>query len=408
MVDVVAQGIKKTLAYKKQTGNGAPASGAGGQLLRRRTGVFNLTRDTYENDEIVSHQQSTGATAGQKRVAGTLDGLLSPKTYTDFFAAALRKAVVAGASVATLTLTIAAAGGNAGAFTVTRSGGSYLTDGLKIGDVIRLSAGPLNAANLNKNLLVIGLTATIATVRPVNGVALFAESAIAGCTVAVIGKKTWAPTSGHTDDWFTFEEFNSDLVKSTTAINVKTGTMNIGLPATGNSTLGIEFIGLDRVRGDAQVLTAPAAETTTGVVGMVTGVVIVNGVATTVTGFQITIDGGIGQGEPEAGTNVGTDVQRGRIKVSGSFTAKFRNSDLQQVYDDQTTISLLLVLPVDASAASPFITFVIPAVKLFGDAADDGEKEIIRTYPFTAQLNGAGGAGQATEQTIFSHQDSEA
>ncbi len=49
------------------------------------------------------------------------------------------------------------------------------------------------------------------------------------------------------------------------------------------------------------------------------------------------------------------------------------------------------------------------AVKLFGDAIDDGEaKELIRTYPFTAQLNGSGGASLADHQTIISIQDSAA
>lgn len=306
---MTAQGIAKTLAYKKQTGLGSPATGAGGQLLRRRTANFNLTRETYENDEIVSHQQSTGATAGMKRVAGNLDGLLSPKTYSDFFAAALRKVFVAGVSATAMSVTIAAVSTN---FTVTRAAGSWLADGFKVGDVVRLSAGALNAANIAKNLVIIGLTLTVMTVRPVNGVALVPEGPITGTTATVIGKKT-----------------------------------------------------------------------------------------------QLTINGGINQGEAEAGSNVGTDVQRGRIAVSGSFTAKFRDSDLQQLYDDQTPTNLILVLPVDASPNAAFITLVLPKLKLFGDAADDGEKEIIRTYPFTAEINGAGGPLLASDQTILSHQDSE-
>jgi hypothetical protein len=37
---------------------------------------------------------------------------------------------------------------------VARSAGSWLTDGIKIGQVGRLTAGGFNAANSNKNLLV--------------------------------------------------------------------------------------------------------------------------------------------------------------------------------------------------------------------------------------------------------------
>ena len=50
--------------------------------------------------------------------------------------------------------------------------------------MVRLSVGSLNAANISKNLLVIGVTATVLTVIPLNGVAMVAESSIAGCTVA--------------------------------------------------------------------------------------------------------------------------------------------------------------------------------------------------------------------------------
>jgi hypothetical protein len=47
-------------------------------------------------------------------------------------------------------------------------------------------------------------------------------------------------------------------------------------------------------------------------------------------------------------------------------------------------------------------------VKIFGDDADDGKKQIVRSYPFTAEINGAGGAALANDQTICSIQDSAA
>lgn len=400
----VAQGIRKTLAYKKQAGLGTPASGTGGQLLRRRTASFNLTRETYENDEIVSHQQSTGATAGLRRAAGRLDGLLSPKTYADFIAAALRKDFVATTPITALSVTIAGSGPT---YTITRSSG-WWTDGVKIGDVIRLSVGTLNAANIAKNLLIVNLTQTVATVIPLNGVALVAEGPITGTTVTVIGKKAWAPISGHSDDWFSFEQWYSDLTKSELFTDVKTGAINIGLPATGNATISIDFTALNRTLGASQVLTTPTAETTTPVVTAVTGAVSIGSSVTLITGAQLTINGGINAGEAEVGSNVASDVQRGRISVSGSFTAKFRATDLQQIYEDQSSTYLVLALPADNTATSSFVTLVTPKIKLFSDDADDGEKEIIRTYNFTAEIQGAGGAALAHHQTILSVQDSDA
>ena len=64
----VAQGINKTIAYKKQSGLGSAASGAGSTYLRRVTAALNVTKDSYENNEIVAHQQGTHEHLGQGTV----------------------------------------------------------------------------------------------------------------------------------------------------------------------------------------------------------------------------------------------------------------------------------------------------------------------------------------------------
>lgn len=399
----MAQGIAKQLIYKKQSGLGTPATGSGGQLLRRRTANFTLARDTYQNDEIASHQQSTGATAGIRRVTGRLSALLSGSTYADFFAAALRKAWAATSNISSLSVTIAASGSD---YTVTRGSGDFLTGGIKVGDVVRLAAAGLDPGNAGKNLLVLGVTQTVLTVRPLNGSAMVAEGPISTTTLSVPGKKVWVPTSGHTDDWFTFEEFYSDLTKSELNTDVKTGQIQIGMPATGNVTVDIDFIGLNRTLNNSQQLTSPTAETGTDVASAVNGLVAVGGSITRITGAQVTINGGINAGEPEVGANTIADVQRGRIQVTGQFTAKFTSTTLQALYDDQTPTSLVLVAATDGTADAEFVTLVMSKLKLFSDGLDDGEKELIRTYQFTAEINGDGGASLANHQTILSIQDS--
>jgi hypothetical protein len=108
----IAQGINKTVAYKKQSGLGVAASGAGGTLLRRVTTSINQTKDSYENNEIVSHQQSTGSTYGIAKSAGTLNGLLSGTTWMPFVGSLVRKDPAATAAISSLSLTIAASGSN--------------------------------------------------------------------------------------------------------------------------------------------------------------------------------------------------------------------------------------------------------------------------------------------------------
>jgi hypothetical protein len=70
----------------------------------------------------------------------------------------------------------------------------------------------------------------------------------------------------------------------------------------------------------------------------------------------------------------------------------------------------LVVVAVDGlAAAADFVAFSMSAIKIFGDAPDDGQaKEIVRSYPFTAQINAAGGAALANDSTIISIQDAQA
>lgn len=405
---MAGQGIATLYKRVKQSAIAVPGS-TGSALARRVTIELNLERDQYENPEIVSHQQSTGATAGVAKTTGKWNGILSPGTFSSELGSLLRKDFAATAAMATVSLTIGAA--TLGVYPLTRAAGSWLTDGLKVGDIIRLSVGTLNAANIAKNLMVVDITsATAAKVIPVNGVALVAEGPITGCTVTVIGKKSFVPKTGHTNDYYTWEKWYPDVGagKSELFTDVKPASADITLPPTGNSTIVIDLPGLGRTRGATEILTSAAAETTTPVLTSVQGKILVGGVVTPVTGLQFKIDGGIQPGEPEVGSNAISDHQKGRIKISGQFTAKFTATTFQDIFDNQTPTSLIGMAADSASATADFITFVMSRVKLFSDGADDGEKEIIRTYSFTAEINGAGGPALANDATIISIQDSQA
>lgn len=401
----VAQGINKTLAYKVQSGLGTAASGSGGQLLRRESANFTLTKDTYSNNEIVSHQQHTGDVHGIRKTQATLSGIMSPSTYKDLQAALLRKAWAATSAIASLSLTIAASGSG---YTITRAAGDFLTGGIKVGDVVRLTGGSLDAANVGVNLLVTGVTDTVLTVIVPTGSSLTAEGPIASCTVTVTGKKTWVPTTGHTNLYYTFEEYFTDLTRSHVYQDVQVGMMDVTIPATGNVTVSLGLIGLgSRVKSGSQVLTTPTAETTTTAVASVAGVAVIGGVAQgAITSASVKIDGGVTHGEAVIGSNSIPDTQKGRIKVSGSFTALYESDTLGAIFDNETTTSLILMLADDGTDSADFITLVMPQVKLFSDDADDGEKQILRTYNFTAEICSTGGAALANHQTIVSIQDS--
>ncbi len=408
----LAAGLFKQVAYKVEATFGTQPTASAAQSLRRVTSSLDLTKDTYQSNEIRTDLQIADFRHGVRRGKGTINGELQCKTYADFFAAAVKKDFVAGVSVAAVGITIA---GTYTGWTVTRSAGSYLTDGFKIGDVIRLSVGALNANNINRNLLIIALTATIATCLTLNnsnaatgGTAMTAEGPVTGCTVAVQGKKTFIPSSGHTDRSYTIEHFYSDIVQSECFTGCKVDKVSLNLPPTGMATIGIDFMGQNLITQASQYFTSPTAATTTSALAAVNGVLRLNGATVAiVTGLTLSIDPGF-TGDPVVGSNVVPNLFPGTIKVSGQATAYFQDATLRDLFVNETECDMYVAFTADNTAAADFMNFSMPRIKVGGASKNDGQGGLVQTLPFTVLKNNAGGAGIATEATSISIQDAQA
>lgn len=400
----VGQGVTRTWAYKVQSALGTAASGSGGQLLRR-TGIdLAGAKESYSSNEIASHQQSTGATHGVGSSGGTISGEVSATTYGDFCQWLLRKDWAATSAIASLTLTIAASSSN---YTVTRSTGDFLTGGIKVGDIVRLTGASLDANNVGKNLVVLNVTALALTVNVLNGETMTAQSAIASCTVTVTGKKTWTPTTGHTNKYVTFEDWSSDVARSQVYKDCQVTAMNVTAPTSGIVTVQFPVVGLaPAVRSGTQSLTTPTAETATSTMSSARFAVYVNGVRQgAVTGFTLNINGSIALGEAVLGSNSRPDTQKGRIMVEGSFTALFEDDTLAGYFDDEAVREVIVVLAEDLTDDADAISFSMPSVKFFSANGDDGEKQMARTYTIKAQRPAGAGTGTEHNDAILSIQD---
>jgi hypothetical protein len=402
----IAAGVAKQVKYKVESTWGTAASSSGSQLLRRVSSDLGLKKAPYESQEIRSNYQRYDVRHGVRSIGGGVKGEMSPGTYKDFFAAAVRKAWASVTAAASLSLTIAGSGPT---YTVTRGSGSWLSDGFKAGQVIRLSVGSLNAANISKNLWILSIgSATAMTVMPLNGVALVAEGPIATCTATVIGKTTYAPTTSHTDLSYTFEHYFSDLTLSEVFTGCKISKIDVGLPATGMSTFSMDLMGKDITTAGSEYFTSPTTETTTGLLAAVNGRLMVGGTQyATVTGVNYSIDGGM-SAEPAVGSNTYGDIAEGMIKVSGSFTALFESATLRDLFINETESTLGVVLSASESATADFFAVMFPRIKVMSADKDDGMKSIVQSFTFEALYNSAGGAGTSSEQSTIALQDSQA
>lgn len=400
----LATGIAKKLQYKAEVTWATPPGASGAQLLRRVTSDLTKKKATFESNELVSTFQRRDFRHGAVSVEGSINGELSPGTWKDFVAAAVRRAYTAFTAITGLSITVAGAGPT---YTLTRGSGSYLTDGFKVGMMVRLTAGAFNAANLNKNLLVVAIgSGTVMTVMPLNGVALVAEGPIASATLGAPGKITYAPQSGHTDPSFAIEHWHSDLSLSERFDGCKVDEAAFTIPPGGMATIALKFLGKDMTTNTSAYFTAPTAETTAGVLAGPNGIIVVNGTAVgTVTSINFTIKGGQ-KGEPVVGSTTYADITEGRILGEGQMTVLFDSSTLRDLFIAETETSVVVALGTNTTAGAEFLSFALPRVKFGGADKDDGDKAIVQTIPFTLLENTAGGTGTATEATTFWVQDS--
>ena len=382
----IAKGVAKKVAYKKETAWGTVAGATGGKYLRRVTSNFNLMKDTYESAEVRTDYQVADMRHGIRSVDGSLNGELSPGSYSDFMQSAIAKDFVAGGTTTGASITIA--NGTAPFYTVTRAAGSWITDGYFVGNVVRLTAGTFNAANLNNNLLIVSMTATVLTVTVLSGTALVAEGPIATASASVTGKITYVPATGHTNDSYTIEEFYSDIAQSEVFTGLKVGSMNVQLPTTGLVTCDFAFMGKDLTQtGTSQYFITPTAAGTTGIFAAVSGALVVNGVPVgLITSLDFTLDRGL-EAANVVGSNTNADVFTGRTRVTGNFSTYFQDAVFRDYFDDEATISIVVALSTGVEKTADVISFSLPKVKIGSATKADAELGIVQSHSFSALLN---------------------
>jgi hypothetical protein len=388
----IAKGTAKSVAYKKETTWGTLAGAAGAKYLRRVTSAFNLSKEAYESGEIRVDRQTADMRHGVRSAAGSLNGELSPATYADFMQSLVARDFSTKSATTGLSLTIATSGS---LYTVTRAAGSWLSDGYQVGMVVRLSGAGFTAGNVNKNLLIASIgSATVMTVLVLNGTTLTAEGPIASASVTMVGKNTFVPATGHTDDSYTFEEWYSDIAQSEVYTGCKVSSMNVQLPATGLTTVDFSFVGKDLAStGTTQYFTTPTAQNSNGLFAAVNGAMIVNGAPVAlITSADFSVNRAT-ENATAVGSNSVAEIFTGRITATGNLSVYFQDAVFRDYFDDETEVSLVMGLTTNGTDTSDFVTFTLPRVKLGSFEKSDGELGLTASASFTALLNSDTAAG---------------
>lgn len=409
----VAQNVSARVAIKRyasgvMTANALAVSASdlgasGGQILRRVTSTINLGKDTYTSAEINSHRQIQDYRHGVRRVTGGIvSGEFSPGTYFGLFEDVLRTTAVAAVSVDESDMTSVAADSGTGKFTF--AGGNPVTEGFRVGSIVR-PANLSAAANNGKNFLILAFGGTSnreVTVFP-PPTTMSADTAF---TFAEVGKSAIMPASGFVDYKSAIEHYFSDSDFARLFTEVRTDGFNLQLPATGLST--IDFTGMGRSMevysgGAAPFLTSPTAETGTGLLAAVNGALYIQGTRIGVlTGLSLQAQLNA-SGDPVVGQNFVPEVYRSRLNLTGQATIMLEDATFINYFNDETPVTLLAFLTADNTDAADAVSIFLPRIKL-GDAATplQGDAGIVQTCPFQA-LKGLGVTAGHDATTIRIH-----
>jgi len=381
----IARGVSKIVAFKRESQWGVAAGSTGGQQLRRVTADFNLMKENYTSNEINPSFMTIDSRHGVRSVEGSLEAELSPGTYSEFMESILARDFTAGVNATGLSVTIAVSGSF---FTITRSAGSWITDGFHPGNLIRLTGAGLNVANVGNNLLIASLSATVATVVKLSAVTPVAEGPIASVTATVVGQQTYVPITGHTDPSFTVESFYSDIAQSEVVVGLKPSSVSFQMPSTGLVTASFSFLGKDMSQtGTTQYFSSPAQTNTEGIFASISGAVIVNGQpAALITSMNLDISRNQ-ESATVVGSNVAADIFVGRITATGSMSVYFTDNVFRDYFDDEAKISIILALTTGEEKDADAITITMPKVKVNTATKADAELGIVQSMDFESLQN---------------------
>jgi hypothetical protein len=388
----IQQGQNYVVGYKAQPGLGSPASGAGGTGMRFNEGSqgFEFNRTQIANPESRADGVSSKDRLGSGRSPGTFAQTLcvgEPNT--------LIEALLRGTFVAETTITQAAMTSiTTTTSTIVAAAGSWLTQGVRKGDKVKLT-GHSTVANNGKWFRVLDVSALTITV-PTNSLT---ADGVADTSFSLMVAKTCINGNPPVERYATWDQYNRDIDLSELFTDVKVCKLELSAQPDGNVILTWTFLGLagmEQAAGSSPVLTSPTYTTTLPLV-FSDGVIRVGGVDYNVmTSFSFVYDLG---GEARATNALNPpDVTLMNAKLSGSFAVQKQDTAFFAAARQETKVEIwadfIETNDVDPKDFASFYVGNATLQKASGPLGGTGPAEV--TVPWFAGKDEAGGASAAT------------
>ncbi len=388
-------GKNTRVTYKAETTIGVAVTGTGGYEFRKNAGGgLQLSRATINPNEVRADGKTTMGRLGSKSVAGTLAADLSLGTFDT-----LMEAVVRGTWSTATTITEATASLTSittDANTISATDGSWLTAGIRVGDVFRLTNFSTTANN-NRNLRVSGVSTLTLTV-----VETLTTNAVADTSFTVTrAKKLIQPTTPVRRS-FTFDEYNIDIDLSKQSSGCRISSMKITGQPDGMAIVEFGIVGMDQTNiasGSSPTMTSATLTTSTPLTWVDASIKVGSGDRTNLTAFEITYDLSAAT-LPVIGSSTSPDVFENNAKISGSLSYALADFTDYAAFIAETEFEFHALLVEPESEPKDFISFFLPRLKYTGfndPQGNDGAK--IATSPF---MSGTKGTATGYDDTMIS------
>jgi|GEM_PF-958455 len=401
-------------AYKFQSGLGTQASGSGAKIFRTTGGAGGkFSKNAVASNEVRRDGMRSRGRHGTQKTSGTQAGELALGAYDDVFEAIMRGTY----SAANLALTEATGGLTSittGANTIVNGGGSWITEGVRVGQVWRLT-GHASAANNGINLRVTGVTAdtiTVAETLVVNGTP---DTAF---TLTRPGRVLINPAAGSlVKRYATWEEHEIDIDGSELFTDAVFGSGKLAMSPDGIITFEAGWTGTGKFEtktaGSAPFFTSPT-ENTADPMAVVDATLRLGGAdLVELTSFDLMFEIG-----PQAPATFGSGAQKlspdvfsGQMGVSLNLTALRKDLAYVANHLNEDVLSLHVLAVDNESEPKDFISFAVNNFTLGGvdkSALSRQGGGRTQTLQVPADLVGKDNRGGAYDPTMLTIQVSNA
>lgn len=385
MSDFAARGSQRELRYIAEVTPGTTPGAPSMTVLRATTDSLNTRKAELQSAELRGDRQIAAVRTGNPTVTGDIGLELSYGSQDAFLEALLFGAFAAAYNVTAQSITV-----DAGAKTFTRAAGSFLTDGVEVGDKITFS-GFAEAGN-NGTFIVTTVIALVVTCAAAAGLV----NEAGGGDEAFTTPRLRLPM-GTTLKTFTIEKAHLDIdvyqvfrgvIPSSLRLSVQPGRMITG-------SFGMVGMAGDEPTGAALDAT-PTAAPTSQPFDSYTGSIKEGGAAIAIaTGLELVVDNGMEAKYRLFSTEAGGLLDK-RANVTGTLTAWFQDSTLLAKFLAETESSLQFTLT-DLDGNSYRFTF--PRIKYStGDTPVQGEGEVSLSMSWRAILDSTTGTNMIVDK----------